>query len=65
MPVVEPAPANHLGLPLPWPDPEPSCGVCQSLGRQRAEAHGTGDESRVSDCNVEIRNHGAADHGDR
>ncbi|MFC9911054.1 hypothetical protein [Streptomyces sp. NPDC059862] len=46
-----------LGLPLDAPEPPVGCGVCQALARQRAEAAARGDLSRVSDCNVEIRNH--------
>lgn len=46
-----------LGLPLDQPEPPADCGVCQALARQRAEAARRGDQSRVSDYNVEIRNH--------
>ena len=48
-----------VDLPLPpeWPEPSPLCGVCASLAKQRAEAAGVGDYSKVSDCNVEIREH--------
>ena len=52
--------AVHLGLPLAWPAPPPACEVCQALARQRTEAAASGDHSRVSDCNVEIRNHHTA-----
>ncbi|WP_260463276.1 hypothetical protein [Streptomyces sp. TRM72054] len=52
--------APRLGLPLEWPEPQANCGVCQALARQRAEAAVRNDQSRVSDCNVEIRNHHAA-----
>lgn len=58
-------PPVHVELPLEWPAIDPDCGVCGALGRQRVEAHAAGDESGVTDCNVEIRNHGAAGHGDR
>lgn len=46
-----------LAPPLGWPAAVPECGVCQALARQREEAVRRGDYSRVSDCNVEIRNH--------
>jgi hypothetical protein len=48
-----------LDLPLPpeWPAPAPHCRVCTALAKQRAEAAGVGDHSKVSDCNVEIREH--------
>jgi hypothetical protein len=52
--------AIHLGLPLAWPAPPPDCEVCQALARQRTRAAADGDHSRVSDCNVEIRNHHTA-----
>ncbi|MFF7763129.1 hypothetical protein [Streptomyces griseorubiginosus] len=52
---MDPAPA--LGLPLDEPDPPADCGVCASLAEQREVAAAAGDLSRVSDCNVEIRNH--------
>lgn len=45
-------------LPLPeWPAPHPGCKVCGALAGQRAEAQASGDYSKVSDCNVEIREH--------
>ncbi|MFI1948593.1 hypothetical protein ACH46F_32680 [Streptomyces virginiae] len=48
----------HLPLRTePDPVPTPGCGVCEALGRQRAEARAKGDRSKVSDCNVELRNH--------
>ncbi|MDX3068277.1 hypothetical protein AB0G86_34860 [Streptomyces scabiei] len=46
-----------LGLPLDEPTPPADCGVCTALVEERAEAKGRGDGSRVSDLNVEIRNH--------
>ncbi|MGW3723561.1 hypothetical protein [Streptomyces sp. NPDC000851] len=46
-----------LGLPLDQPEPPAECGVCAALVRQRQEASARGDMSRVTDCNVEIRNH--------
>jgi len=45
-----------LGLPDP-PEPLKDCDVCQALVQQREQARAAGDWSRVTDCNVEIRNH--------
>lgn len=50
-------PPPLLGLPLDEPVPPADCDVCAALVRQRAEARARGDLSRVSDHNVEIRNH--------
>lgn len=50
-------PPVTLGLPLDDPAPPGDCGVCAALARQRTEARTEGDLSRVSDYNVEIRNH--------
>lgn len=50
-------PLITLGFPLDEPMPPAECGVCQALVRQREQASGRGDLSRVTDCNVEIRNH--------
>ncbi|QOV38687.1 hypothetical protein IM697_10080 [Streptomyces ferrugineus] len=50
-------PPVTLGLPLGNPGPPDDCGVCQALAHQRAEAAGRGDLSRMSDINIEIRNH--------
>jgi len=47
----------HTGVPLEWPQPAPGCRVCAALAKQRVEAAGAGDQSKVSDCNVEIRRH--------
>ena len=47
----------HLGVPPQWPRPVPGCRVCAALAKQRAEAADAGDQSKVSDCNVEIRRH--------
>ncbi|MFJ9139252.1 hypothetical protein OG458_40795 [Streptomyces sp. NBC_01281] len=46
-----------LSLPLDQPEPVPRCDVCAALARQRAEAEAAGDWSKVTDCNVEIRDH--------
>lgn len=46
-----------LSLPRADPEPPADCGVCAALVRQRSEARARGDLSRVSDFNVEIRNH--------
>lgn len=54
-----------LPLPLDQPKPAPRCGVCAALVRQRAEATAAGDYSKVSDCNVEIRNHPHPKRGSR
>lgn len=53
------SPPVDLPLPAEWPRPRPRCGVCASLARQRTEAAAAGDFSKVSDCNVEIREHAA------
>ncbi len=53
-------PSRPVELPLRLDgDPEPveGCDVCQALGSQRSEAREGRDVSKVSDCNVEIRNH--------
>ncbi|WP_330175184.1 hypothetical protein OG875_17665 [Streptomyces sp. NBC_01498] len=49
-----------IELPLNFPsDPAPvaGCDVCQALGGERGEARAKGDLSKVSDVNVEIRQH--------
>lgn len=53
-------PGPPIDLLLGFPDDPPpvaSCGVCAALGKERGEARAGGDGSRVSDLNVEIRNH--------
>jgi hypothetical protein len=50
-------PPLTLGLPRGEPIPPDDCGVCAALAKERAAAKGRGDMSRVSDLNVEIRNH--------
>ena len=47
----------HVGLPLTPPEPVAGCGVCEALAKQRATAQASGDMTRVTDCNVEIRQH--------
>lgn len=54
-------PPIGLTLPLERPTPPAGCGVCEALVGQRAEARARDDLSRVSDINIEIRNH----HGRR
>lgn len=39
------------------PTPVEGCGVCSALSKQRHEARADQNMSRVSDCNVELRNH--------
>ncbi|MEK2475275.1 hypothetical protein WN984_20625 [Streptomyces noursei] len=39
------------------PGPVPGCDICAALAKERALARSRGDHSKVSDCNVEIRNH--------
>ncbi|WP_333745867.1 hypothetical protein [Streptomyces sp. IBSBF 2950] len=50
-------PPITLGLPLEEPAPPADCGVCAALVVQRSEARARDDLSKVSDLNVEIRNH--------
>jgi hypothetical protein len=52
-----PEPPITLGLPLDEPTPPADCGVCAALVKERIEAKGRDDGSRVSDLNIEIRNH--------
>ncbi|MFJ9619870.1 hypothetical protein [Streptomyces noursei] len=33
------------------------CDVCGALAKQRAAARAAGDESKVIDCNIEMRRH--------
>ncbi|MDT0467528.1 hypothetical protein [Streptomyces gibsoniae] len=47
----------HLALPEGWPVPHPGCKVCGALAAERERAQASGDLSKVSDCNVEIREH--------
>ncbi|RSO28306.1 hypothetical protein DMH15_28125 [Streptomyces sp. WAC 06725] len=57
-------PTKYYGPPVELPlrlgrdpDPEPGCDVCGALARERDTARGTGNMSKVSDVNVEIRRH--------
>ncbi|MDT0467060.1 hypothetical protein [Streptomyces gibsoniae] len=47
----------HLLPPADWPAPHPGCKVCGALAAERERAQAAGDVSKVSDCNVEIREH--------
>ncbi|MFE7314605.1 MULTISPECIES: hypothetical protein [unclassified Streptomyces] len=49
----------HLPDPGAKPEAQPvaGCDVCGALERQRAQARATGDRSKVTDCNVEMRRH--------
>jgi hypothetical protein len=53
----EPVPV-HLPEPVPDPDPEPGCDVCGALAEQRRTAKRDGNLTRVTDINIELRNHG-------
>ncbi|CAL9443872.1 hypothetical protein SUDANB38_02323 [Streptomyces sp. enrichment culture] len=55
----------HLGLPLPEPQGVRGCGVCEALVAQRRAARLRGDQSGVTDCNVELRNHQGPRHAPR
>jgi hypothetical protein len=52
-----PEPPITLGMPLEEPVPPADCGVCAALVVQRSEARARDDLSKVSDLNIEIRNH--------
>jgi hypothetical protein len=58
LPRTYPSPPVELPLRLDG-DPEPvaDCDVCQALNKQRWEARSQREMSKVSDFNVEIRNH--------
>ncbi|MGW2698018.1 hypothetical protein [Streptomyces sp. NPDC001296] len=47
----------YLPLPDGWPAPHPDCKVCWALAAERDRAQAAGNYSKVSDCNVEIREH--------
>lgn len=58
LPNTYPGPPVELPLRLDGdPNPAADCDVCQALSEQRSEAHAKRDMSKVSDCNIEIRNH--------
>nr|WP_254878622.1 hypothetical protein [Streptomyces sp. NA04227] len=52
-------PENPVELPMPRadPDPVPGCEVCSALVEERAEARSAGNGSKVTDLNIELRNH--------
>ena len=53
-------PGPPIDLPLRFEtDPEPAdgCDVCAALDKEREAARARGDMSKVSDMNVEIRQH--------
>ncbi|GGN49953.1 hypothetical protein GCM10011579_004230 [Streptomyces albiflavescens] len=53
-----PGPPVELPLRLDAdPPPGAGCDVCDALDRERIEAQGKGDMSKVSDINIEIRSH--------
>ncbi|TSB25291.1 hypothetical protein FNJ62_13185 [Streptomyces benahoarensis] len=57
-PITYAQPPVELSM-LEWTEPqgEHGCDVCRALAGRREEARRQGDLSRVSDCNVEIRQH--------
>ncbi|MEU8693014.1 hypothetical protein [Streptomyces sp. NPDC048665] len=53
-------PSDPIELPLRLdadPKPAADCRVCQALDKQRSEARAKHNMSKVSDLNIEIRNH--------
>ncbi len=50
----------HVGLPVAEPAPVAECDVCGALARERVTARRSGNLSRISDINVEMRGHRAA-----
>ncbi|WP_079052691.1 hypothetical protein [Streptomyces regalis] len=58
LPRTYPSPPVELPLRLDGdPEPDTDCDVCQALDEQRSEARAKRDMSKVSDLNIEIRNH--------
>jgi hypothetical protein len=58
LPRTYPGPPVELPLRLDGdPRPVADCDVCQALDKQRSEARAQREMSKVSDLNVEIRNH--------
>ncbi|AZQ39646.1 hypothetical protein EJ357_44610 [Streptomyces cyaneochromogenes] len=51
----------HVGLPEAEPVPVDGCDVCGALAREREQARRDGDLSKVTDLNVEMRTHQAAE----
>lgn len=58
-PDTHPGPVVELPCHAPPEEPRPTkgCDICCALDRQRTVARQTGDLSRVTDCNVEMRRH--------
>lgn len=57
-PTTYPSPPVELPLSLEGdPPPVGGCDVCQALSEERSRAQTKGDLSKVSDVNVEIRQH--------
>ncbi|MFE3853460.1 hypothetical protein ACFXPN_20270 [Streptomyces griseorubiginosus] len=50
-------PMIKLGFPIEEPEPPKDCKVCGALAVQREAAQERGDLTKVTDCNIEIRNH--------
>jgi hypothetical protein len=50
-------PLIKLGFPIEDATPPADCKVCRALVAQRKAAAELGDRTKVTDCNVEIRNH--------
>lgn len=50
-------PPVQLGEPLPHPKPAAECDVCRALVHERQVAEAQGNLSKVSDVNIELRNH--------
>lgn len=45
-----------------YPEPHAGCDRCSTLDEQRTRAHGRGDGSAETDCNVLLRRHIAEAH---
>ena len=55
-------PLVRLGFPTEDAEPPDDCGVCRALVVQREIAAAARDLTKVTDCNVEIRNHHQPQH---